>query len=265
MTGPREVVGLERGDPLGPGEGGFLTLVRFRWRNRYADGELSRPYGYEFIHRKGFDAVAIALYHESGGEPHMAFRPGIRVPVWCRQELPLCLPDRRVYTTVPEAVAGSLEPGDRGVEGFLSRVVAEVMEETGFAISPGQVEPLGGGFFPSHGQSSEKIHLCAVRVDPAGAGHAPGDGSVNEADAPPLRFRPLREILLDCARGEIEDPKVELLARRLCVTLGYLPELGRYAAPGDGPGPQGFLAAQRAGGFRPEWRGPGERDKLAPV
>lgn len=252
MTAPRRVVALEREAELGPAEGGFLTMVRFRWRNRYADGSLSRPYGYEFIHRRGYDAVAMALYHEAPDGPHMAYRPGIRVPVWCRQELPLCLPDRRVYTYIPEAVAGSLEPGDHGVEGFLARVLAEVLEETGFAVSPSQVEPLGAGFFPSHGQSSEKIHLCAVRVDPAAAGEAPGDGSVNEADAAPLRFRPLRDILTDCARGEIEDPKVELLARRLCVRLGYLPELGRYAGPADGPGPAAFRAAQAEGGFRPE-------------
>jgi len=252
VTPRREVVSLEPVAALAAGEGGFLTLVRLRWRNRYADGSVSRPYAYEFIHRRGFDAVAIALYHELGGSPALAYRPGLRVPVWSRRELPLCLPDRREYLHIPEAVAGSLEPQDRGLAGFLGRVVAEVLEETGFAVTPDRVEPLGAGFFPSHGQSSEKIHLCAVRVEPAAAGEAPGDGSVNEADAPPLVFRPLRELLLACARGEVEDPKVELLARRLSVRLGYLPELGRYVAPGDGAGPEGFRAAQAEGGFAPE-------------
>jgi len=252
VTPPREVVALEPLAQLAPDEGGFLTLVRLRWRNRYADGGHSRPYAYEFIHRRGYDAVAIALYHELGGAPALAYRPGLRVPVWSRRELPLCLPDRREYLLIPEAIAGSLEPDDRGLPGFLTRVVAEVLEETGFAVTPDRVEPLGAGFFPSHGQSSEKIHLCAVRVDPDQAGEARGDGSVNETDAPPPVFRGVRDLLLACARGEVEDPKVELLARRLSVRLGYLPELGRYAAPGDGTGPGEFLSAQAAGGFAPE-------------
>ncbi len=229
---PREVVAVEVAGELGHGEGGFLTLVRLRYRNRYADGTLSRPYAYEYIHRRGYDAVAIGLYCETPEGPLLAYRGGIRVPVIFRRELVLTVPDDRAYDLIPEAVAGSLEPRDVGLEGFLARVVAEVWEEAGFEISPGQVEPLGGGFFPSHGQSSEKIHLCAVRVDPSRAQEPEGDGSVNEADAPPIRFRPLREILLDCARGTIEDPKIEILAHRLSLRLGYLPELGRYA---EGP------------------------------
>ncbi len=229
MSAVTRVVAVEVAGEASPGEGGFLTLVRLKYRNRYADGTCSRPYLYEHIHRRGFDAVAIGLYYEASGRPWMAYRPGIRVPVYFRRDLPLTVPDDRPYDLIPEAVAGSLEPGDRGTEGFLGRVVAEVWEEAGFRIVPSQVEALGGGFFPSHGQSSEKIHLCAVRVEPGEAQPASGDGSVNEADAPPVLYRPLREILLDCARGAIEDPKVEILARRLSARLGYLPELGRYA------------------------------------
>jgi hypothetical protein len=225
----REVVAVEVSGDLRPGEGGFLTLVRLRYHNRYADGSRSRPYAYEYIHRRGYDAVAIGLYCEGPEGPLMAYRGGIRVPVIFRRELSLTVPDDRDYDLIPEAVAGSLEPRDVGVEGFLARVVAEVWEEAGFRVAPGSVEPLGGGFFPSHGQSSEKIHLCAVRVNPEEAQEPEGDGSVNEADAPPIRFRPVREILLDCAGGIIEDPKIEILARRLCLRLGYLPDLGRYA------------------------------------
>ena len=233
MKGKPVVVAVEVvGDPS-PGEGGFLTLVRMNYRNRYADGSLSRSYLYEYIHRRGFDAVAIGLYFERSGHPWMAYRPGIRVPVYFRRDLPLAVPDHRSYDLIPEAVAGSLEPQDRGLAGFLDRVVAEVWEEAGFRVTPDDVEALGGGFFPSHGQSSEKIHLCAIRVDPETSAPPEGDGSVNETDAPPVRFRPLREILLDCCMGIIEDPKIEILARRLSARLGYLPELGRYGEPGE--------------------------------
>ncbi len=250
MAMAREVVAIEIAGEAGPGEGGFLTLVRLKYRNVYKDGSRSRPYLYEYIHRRGYDAVAIGLYHELHGEPCMAYRPGIRVPVYFRRDLPLTLKDAHDYLFIPEAVAGSLEPQDRGMEGFLGRVVSEVAEEAGFDVGQDRVEPLGGGFFPSHGQSSEKIHLCAVRVDPATAAQASGDGSVNEADAPPVRFRPVREILLDCARGAVEDPKIEILCWRLCLKLGYMPVQGRYAREDELDG----LASFRAGLFAAGWK-----------
>ena len=248
----KRVVAIEALAEAGPDEGGFLTLVRRRYRNRYADGTFSRPYLYEHIHRRGYDAVAIALYHERDGDLLMAYRQGIRVPVFFRKDLPLTVQDPRGYLFVPEAVAGSLEPGDRGREGLLARVVAEVFEEAGFRISPEEVEPLGGGFFPSHGQSSEKIHLCAVRVDPSRAEAPPGDGSVNEADSPPVLFRSVRAILLDCAAGRIEDPKVELLAWRLSIRRGYLPVEGRYALPSEA----GHLLEFRSSFMDGGWGGP---------
>ncbi len=250
MAETKNVVAIETVAEPAPGEGGFLTLVRLKYRNVYADGSCSRPYLYEYIHRRGYDAVAIAIYHELDGEPCMAYRPGIRVPVYFRRDLPLTLADPREYLFIPEAVAGSLEPGDRGVDGFLQRVVSEVAEEAGFTVGPEHVEPLGGGFFPSHGQSSEKIHLCAVRVDPASSVEATGDGSVNEADAPPVRFRPVREILLDCARGAVEDPKVEILCWRLCLRLGYLPVQGMYAGNHEEEGLQTFRDALAQGGWK---------------
>lgn len=231
--GRKTVVGIEEAGMVPADRESFLTLVRKLYRNRYADGTASRPYAYEHIHRRGYDAVAIALYYVDGGQPFMAYRPGIRVPAYFRKELQLCIPDLHVNLPTPEAVAGSLEPEDRGLEGFLHRVVAEVQEEAGFSVLPGQVESLGGAFFPSHGQSSEKIHLVAVRVKPGSEAPALGDGSVNEADAPPPLFRPVRDILLDCARGMIEDPKIEILATRLCYRLQYIPILDRGPRPAE--------------------------------
>ena len=249
METTRTVAGVEAVGEAGPGEGGFLTLVRLKYRNVYADGGTSRPYLYEYIHRRGYDAVAIGLFHEEGGVPAMAWRPGIRVPVYFRRDLALAVADPRPYQTVPEAVAGSLEPGDLGPEGLVRRVVEEVLEETGYKIQPGDVVPLGGGFFPSHGQSSEKIHLCAARVDPALRGEATGDGSVNERDAPPVRFSPVRDILLASARGEMEDPKLEILAWRLCLYLHYLPLEGRYAKPEERAAFEEFSRALGSGGW----------------
>jgi ADP-ribose pyrophosphatase len=238
----KTVVGIEEAGEVPAKREPFLTLIRRLYRNRYGDGTASRPYAYEYIHRRGYDAVAMALYYEAGGEPWMAYRPGIRVPVYFRKDLDLCVRDRSTNLFTPEAVAGSLEPCDHGSEGLLARVVAEVWEEAGFEVEPSQVEPLGGGFFPSHGQSSEKIHLVAIHVDPKKQRVARGDGSVNEEDAPPVIFRPVREILLDCARGAIQDPKIEILALRLSYRLWILPQI---AAGGGDP----FREAIRQGAF----------------
>jgi len=246
----KRVVAVEDAGGIPPERKPFLQMSRRLYRNRYEDGSRSRPYAYEYIHRRGYDAVAISPYYEAGGEPHMAVRPGIRVPVYFRKDLPLCIPDGKSYLFTPEAVAGSLEPGDSGVSGLLERVVAEVEEEAGFRVDASRIEPLGGGFFPSHGQSSEKIFLCAVPVDPREQREAFGDGSVNEADAPPIVFRPVREILLDCVAGRIEDPKIELLASRLCLRLGYLPQHGRYLEPLEKACFEPFRAALEEGGFR---------------
>ncbi len=260
MVDPGSVVAIEVEGEVAPGDRGFLTLVRLRYRNVYPGGGRSRPYLYEYIHRRGFDSVAIALYHEEEGFPSMAVRPGIRVPVYFRKELSLPVADPREYLFIPEAVAGSLEPTDKGIEGFLNRVADEALEEAGFRINPGDIHGLGGGFFPSHGQSSEKIHLCAARIETISRGRAAGDGSVNESDAPPVAFMPLRDILLASCRGEIEDPKVEILAWRLCLFLGFLPVRNRYADEKELPALRSFSSAIAEGG----WQTPSAVKQAAP-
>ena len=46
-----------------------------------------------------------------------------------------------------------------------------------------------------------------------------------------VSYEEIAEILADCVRGVIEDPKVEILCSRLALRLGYLPALSRYATP----------------------------------
>lgn len=207
-----------------PGSGpGFLTLERFLARNLYAGGQFSEPYRFEVLHRRGFDAVAIFPYFYRQGRRRLmvllkiGFRPGL----YLRARLPVPVPDRRAYTFMYEAVAGSLEPVDRGEAGVDRRARTELLEETGLRPVRGRIVRLGAGFFPSHGQSTEKIHLRAFPVDPATAMVPPGDGSVNEADSGTVSVEAGR-ILALCRKGTIEDPKVEIGVLRLCRKLGYL-------------------------------------------
>jgi len=199
---------------------GFLTLERLLVRNVYADGRASEPYRTEVLHRRGVDAVAILPYFFAGRPERLmvicktGFRPGLCT----RQRLRPPVRDRRVYTSVIESVAGSLEPGDRGERGITARARAELLEETGLRPIAGGAVRLGSGFFPSHGQSTEKVHLRAFRVDPRLPAAEVGDGSVNEADSGTLAVEAGR-ILDMCRKGLIEDPKLEIGVARL-IRLG---------------------------------------------
>jgi 8-oxo-dGTP pyrophosphatase MutT (NUDIX family) len=225
----RRVKGLRIVKRLGPTGPGFLTLERFVARNVYGSGELSRPYRFEVVHRRGLDAVAIVPFfflpdRSRTRRPRrrlmivlkVGFRPGLHL----RSKMRPPLHERRKYTFVLEAVAGSLEPGDRGTQGIDARARAELLEETGLRPRKGRLIRLGSGFFPSHGQSTEKVHLRAFEVDPARADAPAGDGSVNEGDSGTLVLE-AGSLLDRCRRGTIEDPKLEIGVSRLCRLLGY--------------------------------------------
>ena len=216
----RRVTGVRIVERL-PGSGpGFLTLERFRAKNLYRDGGVSAFYRFEVLHRRGVDAVAILpFYSQPRGRRLMVvckigFRPGLHR----RSRLALPVRDRRRYTSVIEAVAGSLEPGDRGTSGITARAREELMEETGLRALPRPILGLGAGFFPSHGQSTEKVHLRAFEIDPAHALEPQGDGSVNEADAGTIAIEATR-LLFMCRAGLIEDPKLEIGVSRLLLVL----------------------------------------------
>jgi len=213
-------------------EKSFLRLEKRTMRSRYDDGTTSRPYTVDAIHRPRYDSAGVVLYHierpaEGPKRLMVAVKRGLRPILYLRRELDLPIPDEREYLFCREIVSGSLEEEDRGPEGLKRRMAEEAREEAGFAADPAEVEILGGGFFPSHGQSSEKIFMTCLAVDPAEAGPILGDGGSME-EGGEVVFRPLGEVLQDCRRGEIEDPKLEIGLSRLAGRLGYLPELDAW-------------------------------------
>ncbi|HYS78700.1 MAG TPA: hypothetical protein VEO94_07660 [Candidatus Dormibacteraeota bacterium] len=220
MRPPRPVRGLSIVRRLPSGGAGFLTLERVLARNLYRDGRRSPAYRFEVVHRRGVDAVAILpFYFHPPGRLMIVCKVGFRPGLYTRSRLHPPVRDRRDYTSVVEAVAGSLEPGDRGEAGISARARAELLEETGMKPLPAGTVGLGSGFFPSHGQSTEKVHLRAFRVDPLRAVAPAGDGSVNEADAGTLAID-AETILVMCRLGLIEDPKLEIGVTRLMRAIG---------------------------------------------
>lgn len=218
----RRVRGLRLLRRLPSGGPGFLTLERFLAKNLYAGGGTSRPYRFEVLHRRGVDAVGIIPFFFAGPRRRLmvVFKVGFRPGLYLRARLRPPLPDRRAYTWVREAVAGSLEPGDRGARGIDARARAELLEETGLRPRAGRIVGLGSGFFPSHGQSTEKVHLRAFEVVRKRRVRPAGDGSVNEADSGTVVMEAGR-ILEECRKGRIEDPKLEIGVARLCRLMDY--------------------------------------------
>ncbi len=202
-------------------ENPFFVHHKYTLQNVYADNTVSREYAIEFFDRRGYDCVAVIPYYVEGGKVFVGILRAFRPTIYFRKDYPLPLKDKRVYTYVYEAVAGSLEEGDRGIDGVLNRVVEELEEEAGFVVDKKNVFSLGGSFFPSHGQSTEKIHLFAVDVSNAKKVEARGDGSVNEG-LNKIEFFEINELLNMCFQGIVEDPKIEIGIGRLgrCLLIG---------------------------------------------
>ncbi len=195
-------------------ENPFFVHHKYKLQNIYSDKSISREYNIEFFDRKGYDCVAVIPFFRKENKIFVGILKAFRPAIYFRKDYPLPLKDKRVYTFVYEAVAGSLEKNDKGNDGVLKRVVEELEEEAGFVVDKKNVFSLGGSFFPSHGQSTEKIHLFAVDVSNAKRVEARGDGSVNE-ELNRIEFFEINELQDMCVKGIVEDPKIEIGIGRL--------------------------------------------------
>ena len=131
MMARRRVRGLRVVKRLPASGPGFLRLERCLVRNLYAGGERSAPYRFEVLHRRGVDAVAIIPFFFERGRLMIVIKIGFRPGLLLRSRLRLPLRDRRRYTFMREAVAGGLEPGDRGPRGIDDRARNESPSDGG--------------------------------------------------------------------------------------------------------------------------------------
>jgi 8-oxo-dGTP pyrophosphatase MutT (NUDIX family) len=202
---------------------GFLTLTRLLVRNQYEDGALSPIYRFEMVERRGIDSVAMIPYFRRQAEILVVVKAGFRPALYLRGRRKAPGEGLRPRPFTIEAVAGSLEPGESSEAKIRKRAARELLEETGYVARGEDFISLGAGFFPSHGQCTEKVHLLAVAL--AGKRRVParGDGSVNEANAWSLVLEG-KDLLHRCRGGEVEDPKLEIGVGRL---LGLLARIRR--------------------------------------
>ncbi len=204
----------------------FLRMQWLRVVNVYDDGTTSEPYSVDTVHRPAYDSVAVTLYYidDSSKKPFVAVRSALRPTVYFRSREPLPVKDNKDYLWMNEAVAGSIEKTDKGKEAVSERMAKEIKEETGFKVSLANLKNLGAGFFPSHGQSTEKIHLRRAEI-PIGQNRDALHYDSPMEEGAKLNFYELSEALKMCHSGEIEDPKLEIGFRRLATVIGYIPEL----------------------------------------
>ncbi len=210
---------------------GFLRVSRLELRNRYADGSHSAPYPCDIVSRPGSDAVVAVLYErDARAQLAVLLREAPRAPVYLRRNKRFVHPDPREYLSLTEVVAGIVEESDgAGPAGRKLRAAREAHEEAGVRIAAESFREIGGETFASPGTSDEKIYFCAAEADLGAARDAPGDGSVME-EAGRLVLMELGAAIEACRSGAIPDMKTEVALLRLADHLGWLPQLGLFAA-----------------------------------
>ncbi|WP_257456166.1 NUDIX hydrolase [Archangium lipolyticum] len=193
---------------------GFLRVRRLRCQNRRADGTASKVYRVDVVDRPRLDAVAVLVYRRGASGLEVLTRMNLRPAAYFRRGKEMTVPDGASYLRVEEIVAGLLEPEDKGEAGLRHRAAEEVLEEAGFEVKPEEIQLLGAGFFLAPGILSEKVFPAAVDVTGKEPGVPQGDGSPLE-EGTHLQWRPIRELLAMCRRGEVPDAKTEIAILRL--------------------------------------------------
>jgi len=198
--------------------GGFLKLIRQRYRAHYPDGSSSEPFLYDSIDRRAIDAVVICAHYVTPEGPYVYLRSALRPPLFSR-------PKTRAPYDVPEPAgalwelpAGLVEERDQTAEGPALTAQRELFEELGFQVAIDAVRPLGSPMLPAPGFVAEQHFFFHVEVEPATRKDPSLDGSPLEHCGRVISL-PLGEALELCRQGHIQDAKTELGLRRLVEAL----------------------------------------------
>lgn len=210
---------------------GFLTVRRLRLRNAYQDGTHSDVYDCDLVSRRGVDAVVAVLYEiDDRRAVKVLLREAVRAPIYLRHTKTFVHPDPRVYTSLMELVAGIVEEQDGpGDDGLARRAAEEAREEAGLELAPARFTLIGGETFASPGTGDEKLFFAAAAADVDAAEIGDGDGTVME-EGGELVVMDLADAVEACRSGAIPDMKTEVGLLRLADHLGWLPQLGCFAA-----------------------------------
>lgn len=217
---PCEMVVLEE-QPLA--ERGFIRRRERKLVLRSPERGESAPFTYDEVERRALDAVVIAAHFltaDAAGEATrwVVLRSAQRPPVFLRDAArsPCPEPEDRSLWELP---AGLVEPGESSPEGLRLAAARELLEETGFSLSPAALLELGPSSFPCPGLIAERHFFFHAEVRPDERCQPPLDGSPLEAWGEVIAV-PLEEALRAAGEGRLADAKTELALRRLVEVLG---------------------------------------------
>lgn len=210
---------LELVEDLSPaGFGGFLRLIRRRYRAHYPDGSISEPFVYDQIDRRAIDAVVICAHYTGPQGRTVYLRSALRPPVFDRDPSRGPFRGHHPLGNLWELPAGLVEEGEQSESGTALTAQRELHEEVGFEVALGELEPLGPPVFPAPGFVAEQHFFFHVEVDPRRRGAPKLDGSPLEHMGVVIEVS-LERALEMCRRGQIQDAKTELGLRRLAAEL----------------------------------------------
>ncbi|HEU5073992.1 MAG TPA: NUDIX hydrolase [Polyangiaceae bacterium] len=198
--------------------GGFLKLIRQRYRAHYPDGSSSQPFLYDSVDRRAIDAVVICAHYTTAGGPCVYLRSCLRPPLFTRSKTrgPYDVPEP--LGALWELPAGLVEERDQNPEGPALTAQRELFEELGFQVPIEAVQPLGFPLLAAPGFVAEQQFFFHVEVDPATQKQPELDGSPLEHCGQVIAL-PLGEALEMCRKGSFHDAKTELGLRRLAEEL----------------------------------------------
>ena len=191
-----------------PGESGFLSLLRRRYRLSYDDGTTSAPFIYDEVRRAALDAVVIAAHTLRGGERRVYLTSALRPPIVMRER-----PAPGSGIGLWELPAGLVEVTEQDSDGPRRAAARELGEEIGFAVAPERLSALGHWTYPAPALIAERHIFFEVQVEPSERRAPALDGPLEHGAL--VVDLPLETALAMCAHGEIRDAKTELALRRL--------------------------------------------------
>jgi ADP-ribose pyrophosphatase len=204
-------------DQLDPG--GFLRRRsrRLTLSRTGAGAKASEAFVYDEVTRRAIDAVVVVPFFRENDMVRVVLRTALRPPVALRQPIPPALPASALLP-LWEVPAGLVEPSESHATGLREAASRELLEETGFRVSPQALIELGPPAFPCPGVLGECHFFFAAEV------------TMSERSKPELDGSPLEEFFELCAiplsgalaaarEGNLRDSKSELALRRLAEVL----------------------------------------------
>jgi 8-oxo-dGTP pyrophosphatase MutT (NUDIX family) len=193
---------------------GFIRVRRRRLALTLPDGSRTEDFAYDEASRRLIDAVAVVVHYvDAAGQRMILLRSAVRPPLFLRPKDTWPIPEERAFGHLWEIPAGLVETAESNEEGLRICAARELEEETGLELTAADIQPLGGGAFPTPGLIAEKIFFFHCEIQAGPRPEPKGDGPLEQGAR--IVDLPLAEAMAMARASVFEDMKTELAIRRL--------------------------------------------------